>query len=74
MAKPIVDGIERDLKGKAEVVRLNLMTRVGREAASRYGVPAVPTILVLDTDSNVIYRHTGMPNRREIVAQISALQ
>jgi hypothetical protein len=74
VAKPIVDGIERDLKGKAEVVRLNLMTRVGRAAASRYGVPAVPTILVLDADSNVIYRHTGMPNRREIVAQISALQ
>ena len=74
MAKPIVDGIERDLKGKAEVVRLNLMTRVGREAASRYGVPAVPTILVLDADSSVIYRHTGMPNRREVVAQISALQ
>ncbi len=74
MAKPIVDGIERDLKGKAEVVRLNLMTRVGREAASRYGVPAVPTILVLDADTDVIYRHTGMPNRREIVAQTSALQ
>ncbi len=74
MAKPIVDGIERDLKGKAEVVRLNLMTRVGREAAFRYGVPAVPTILVLDADTNVIYRHTGMPNRREVVAQISTLQ
>ena len=73
MAKPIVDGIERDLKGKAEVVRLNLMTRVGREAASRYGVPAVPTILVLDA-GNVIYRHTGIPNRREIVAQTSALR
>ena len=74
MAKPIVDGIEKDLKGKAEVVRLNLMTGVGREAASRYGVPAVPTILVLDADSNVIYRHTGMPNRRKVVAQISDLQ
>jgi thioredoxin-related protein len=72
VAKPIVDGIEKDLKGKAEVVRLNMMSKVGREAASRYGVPAVPTILILDTDGKLIYRHTGMPDRREVVAQIAA--
>ena len=73
MAKPIVDGIEKDLKGKAEVVRLNMMSKVGREVASRYGVPAVPTILVLDAGSQVIYRHTGMPDRREIVGVAVAL-
>ncbi len=72
MAKPIVDGIEKDLQGKARVVRLDLFSRVGREVASRYGVPAVPTILILDADSKVIYRHTGMPDRREVVAQITA--
>jgi hypothetical protein len=67
VAKPIVDGIEKDLKGTAEVVRLNLLSEVGRKAASRYGVPAVPTILVLDAASNVIYRRTGMPDRQEVV-------
>ncbi len=67
MAKPIVDGIEKDLKGKAEVVRLNMLSKVGREVASRYDVPAVPTILILDADSKVIYRHTGFPDRREVV-------
>ncbi len=72
MAKPIVDGIEKDLKGKAEVVRLDLFSRVGREGASRYGVPAVPTLLVLNAESKVIYRHTGMPDRGEVVAQIIA--
>ncbi len=73
VAKPIVDGIEKDLKGKAEVVRLNMLNRVGREAASRYGVPAVPTLVVLDADGNVIHHHTGKPNRREVVARVSAL-
>ena len=68
MAKPVVDGIEKDLKGKAEVVRLNMLSAVGREVASRYGVPAVPTILILAADSTVVYRHTGMPDRREVVA------
>jgi hypothetical protein len=71
VAKPIVDGIEKDLKGKAEVVRLNLLSKVGRKAASRYGIAGVPTILILDADGEVIYRHTGMPDRREVVAQIT---
>jgi len=65
-----VDGIEKDLKGKAEVVRLNMLSKVGRELASRYGVPAIPTILILDADSKVIYRHTGMPDRREVVGAV----
>ena len=71
-AKPIVDGIEKDLNGKAEVVRLNILSEVGREVASRYGVPAVPTIVVLDSGSKVVYRSTGMPDRREVVSQIAA--
>jgi len=72
VAKPIVDGIEKDLKGKAEVVRLDISSRVGREVASRYGVAALPTILILDNDSKVIYRHVGMPDRGEVVTQITA--
>ena len=71
MAKPIVDGIERDLRGTAEVVRLNISSKVGREVAARYGVPAVPTLLVLDADSKMIYRQTGIPDRGKVVAQIT---
>jgi hypothetical protein len=73
VAKPIVDGIEKDLKGKADVVRLNMVTRVGREIASRYGVPVVPTILILDCDGKVTYRQSGMPDRREVVARATDL-
>ena len=71
VAKPIVDGIEKDLQGKARVVRLDLFSKVGREVASRYGVRAVPTILILDADAEVTYRHSGMPERHEVVAQIA---
>ncbi len=73
VAKPIVDGIEKDLRGKADVVRLNMLSRVGREIASRYGVPAVPTLVVLDPDGNVIHHRTGTPDRREVVSRVSAL-
>ena len=73
VAKPIVNGIEKDLKGKADVIRLNILSRVGREAASRYGVPAVPTLVVLGRDGEVVYRRTGLPDRRDIATRVSAL-
>jgi hypothetical protein len=67
-----VDGIEKDLEGRAEVIRLNLLSKVGRQLASRYDVRTVPTVLVLDADSKVVYRDTGTPDRREVVAQVIA--
>ena len=67
-----MDGIEKDLKGTARVIRLNLMSKVGREFAARYGVRSIPTLVVLDGDSKEIYRQTGMPDRREVVAQLVA--
>ncbi|MCB0194443.1 MAG: hypothetical protein KDJ65_21010 [Anaerolineae bacterium] len=48
MNKPIVDGLESDLEGKAELVRLDIMTSVGRQAASMYGVRGTPTLIVVD--------------------------
>jgi len=68
-----VDGIEKDLKDEAEVVRLNMFSTIGRAVASRYGVSAVPTMLILDADGKLIYRRTGAPDRREVVARITGL-
>ena len=69
MAKPIVNGIERDLKGRARVVRLNLLSRVGREVAGAYGVAAVPTTLVFDGAGDVRYRQEGLPSRKRVVEE-----
>jgi thiol-disulfide isomerase/thioredoxin len=70
-AKPIVNGIEKDLEGKAEVIRVNLSSEIGREVAARYGVSSVPTLLVL-TGDETIYRQTGMPDRRKVVESLTA--
>ena len=71
-AKPIVDGIEKDLDGRAKVIRLDMLSKIGREIAARYGVQSLPTLLVVDADSKEIYRETGMPNRRKVVALATA--
>jgi thioredoxin-related protein len=73
LAKPVVDGIERELEGRAQVLRLNVMDGVGGQLAARYGARGVPTLVVLDGEGNVVYVKTGSPNRGEIIAAVDGL-
>jgi hypothetical protein len=68
-----VDGIERDLAGRARVVRLNLLSRLGRDAARRHGVRGVPTLVIFDGRGNVVDHRTGIPNRKETVERVDSL-
>lgn len=67
-AKPIVDGIEKDLAGKVKVLRLNMLSKSGREFASRYDVKGAPTTLVIDGAGAIVHRHAGIPSRKTVVA------
>lgn len=71
-AKPIVNGIEKDLEDTARVIRLDIGSELGKEAAGRFGVTSVPTLLVLDGAGEVVHRETGMPSREEVVARVRA--
>ena len=73
MAKPIVDGIERDLEGRAEVVRLSVTSRVGMDAARRYGVRGVPTLILFDGVGHAVEQNVGIPDRGSVVAQVEKL-
>ena len=73
MAKPIVDGIEKDLEGTAKVIRLSVTSQVGNQMAQRYGVRGVPTIVVLDGEGEVITVSVGVPDRAGLVAQVQGL-
>ncbi|MFZ5917297.1 MAG: thioredoxin family protein [Chloroflexota bacterium] len=73
MAKPIVDGIEQDLAGQARVIRLSLLSELGREAARRYGVRGVPTLVIFDGRGQVVQQTSGIPNRQEVVDQVNRL-
>jgi hypothetical protein len=70
---PVVDGIERELEGKAEVVRLNVLDGVGGKLALRYGARGVPTMVVLDSAGEVVYARIGSPNRGEIIIAVEGL-
>jgi thioredoxin-related protein len=73
LAKPIVDGIEQDLAEKATVLRLSVMSDIGRQAAMRYGVRSVPTLLVFDGAGTLVEHAAGIPNRAAIVGRVLEL-
>ncbi|OQY22084.1 MAG: hypothetical protein B6I34_06460 [Anaerolineaceae bacterium 4572_32.1] len=73
MAKPIVDGIERDLAGQAEVIRLSLSSEPGRSAARRYGVRGIPTLIIFDGEGKVVEQRAGVPNRESVVETVKRL-
>ena len=72
VAKPIVDGIEKDLTGRAQVVRLNVSDAQGRDIALGYNVRGVPSTVVVGNDGEVLGQHAGIPSRKKIVALATA--
>lgn len=73
MAKPIVDGLERNLNGKATVLRLDVMGPVGRQAAAHFGVRGVPTLVLVDGEGEVILTQVGLIRSGEVQKQVDRL-
>ncbi len=68
-----MDGIERDLDGEAQVLRLSVTNEVGRSLALRYAVRSVPTRVLLDGDGEFVLRQVGSPRREEIMSAVERL-
>ena len=73
MAKPIVDGLEKKLAGKAAVIRLDMLSRVGQQAARRYGVRGVPSLVVVDGRGQAVYGRAGIPRPAEVIEQVDVV-
>lgn len=57
--KPVVDGLEQELKGQLTVIRLNIQENVGRELAPVYGFEYTPTFIFFDAQGNELWREVG---------------
>jgi thioredoxin-related protein len=73
VAKPVVDGLERDLGERAQVLRLSVSDRISAELAGRYGVRGVPTFILLDGDGEPVLVQVGIPKSGEIVKAVEEL-
>jgi thioredoxin-related protein len=69
-----VNGIERELGERAQLLQLNVMGGVGRELAVRYQVRGVPTFVLLDGEGEVVLRQVGTPQREEIITAVEQLR
>ncbi len=67
-------GLERDLDGRARVVRLNVAEDPGQPARQRFGTEKVPAIVLLDGAGREVYRTEGkLPRRQQIFEALDAL-
>jgi thiol-disulfide isomerase/thioredoxin len=70
----MVDGLERELGDRVQVLRLNVLSPVGRAAASTYGVRAVPTFVLFDVGGEMVYYQVGSPGKAVIKEEIDNLE
>ena len=69
-----MNGLERDLAGRARVVRLNVAEESGRRARERFETEKVPAIILLDRDGREVYRTEGkLPRRQQIFEALDGL-
>ena len=59
MIKPVVDGLEQELGGRVEFIRLNIQDEVGQELAPLYGFEYTPTFIFFDAQGNEVWREVG---------------
>ena len=71
VAKPVVDGIEQALEGRASVYRVNITSADGRQLAGHYGIRMLPTLIVVDGQGEAVLQQTGHLNKAAVLEAIS---
>ena len=70
----MVDGLERELGDRVQVLRLDVLSPVGKTAARAYAVRAVPTFVLFDAGGEMIYYQAGLPGKGVIRQEIDKLE
>jgi thioredoxin 1 len=57
--KPVVDRLEKELRGKLVVRRVDIQSAEGRTLASQYGIEMIPTFIFFDAAGREQWRSAG---------------
>jgi hypothetical protein len=68
-----VHGLETDLRGTAQVLRLDLFSPDGSAFFRDHDLGSVPVIVVLDPAGTVRYRANGLPDADQIRQAVQAI-
>jgi thiol-disulfide isomerase/thioredoxin len=58
-AKPTLDILERDLKDRLQVIRLDVASTAGRELGGQLDLRVTPTFILFDVDGREVWRSLG---------------
>lgn len=72
MLTPIVDRVEPKINELADVKRLDVDK--DREISLDFHIRGVPTLVLLDKDGAVYWRHTGLISEKDLLKQIERLR
>jgi thioredoxin-like negative regulator of GroEL len=74
--KPVVDGLQKEYKGKVEVIRINTdkASANERQLANQFGVNVIPTFVFLNADGTVAKKLIGETKVDAMRAQLNALK
>ena len=71
MMAPILEKLEKEYRGKAAIVFINLLD--DPEQQYRFRLKALPTQIFFNTAGKEIYRHVGFMSEKDIVAQLNKM-
>jgi thioredoxin 1 len=71
MMAPILEKLEKDYKGRAAIVFLDVWK--DPDQAKRFGISVIPTQIFYDKQGKEVLRHTGFMSEEAIVAQLKKL-
>jgi hypothetical protein len=61
-----VDGLEREMAGRLEVIRLDIATPPGRELGRRWNLRFTPSFILFDAAGSEAWRGTGQLDPAEV--------
>lgn len=67
MMEPIMVEIEKEYKGRVEVVFYDVWTREGAPYGQKYNIRAIPTQVFLDRNGQEYFRHEGFFPKNALV-------
>lgn len=71
MMAPIMEKLEKDYQGKADIVFIDVWEN--REQAQRFRISGIPTQIFFDRDGKEVYRHMGFLDEQSIIKQLESM-
>ncbi|UIR54924.1 thioredoxin family protein [Sphingobacterium sp. SRCM116780] len=72
MLTPIVNQVEQKINDLADVRRIDVDEE--GELSIKFSIRAVPTLVLLDKNGTIFWRHTGLISEQDLIQQIERLK